>query len=155
VYFRRHREDKKAGGTGMARLIDADALKKEYRMADRCEDCARNSRDCQNVYSWTLMDVCSMLDEAPTIGGWVSVKDRLPEDGLIGKLICDDNNNVMICDKVTTVTLSNGEKVFSPDSQLVDFIMEGMKVPPDKITHITHWMPLPEPPKEDATSGNH
>lgn len=79
---------------------------------------------------------------------WISVKDRLPKDGLIGKLICDDDNNVRICDKVTTVTLSNGEKVFSSDSQLVDFIMEGMKVPPDKITHITHWMPLPEPPKE-------
>lgn len=67
------------------RLIDVDALKKEHRMADRCEDCERNARDCQYVYGHTRMDICEMLDEAPTVEmpGWVCRKDRLPEkDGL-------------------------------------------------------------------------
>jgi hypothetical protein len=129
----------------MSRLIDADALINEAgKLWSEMPDGEELSKELMKA-----------INHAPTIGGWISVKDRLPKDGLISKLICDDNNNVRICDKVTTVTLSNGEKVFSSDSQLVDFIMEGMKVPPDKITHITHWMPLPEPPKEDATSGNH
>jgi hypothetical protein len=130
VYFRRHREDKKAGGTGMARLIDADALKKEYRMADRCEDCARNSRDCQNVYSWTLMDVCSMLDKAPTIGSWISVKDRLPEEE--NACLAVDNE----CRVVIARYKSAGNYSMGWYSSMIFF-------PP-----ITHWMPMPEAPKE-------
>ena len=65
----------------MARLIDVDALKKELRMADRCEDCERNARDCQYVYGFTRMDICGMLDDAPTVEmpGWINAKDRLPD----------------------------------------------------------------------------
>jgi len=121
------------------RLIDADALKKEYRMADRCEDCARNSRDCQRVYSWTLMDVCSMLDDAPTIGGWISVKDRLPDrDGeymVYGQSeamreLLPDNAPIWICYYCKEHGFYNIEMRREYD-------------------YITHWMPLPEPPKEE------
>lgn len=114
------------------RLIDADALKKEYRMADRCEDCKRNSRDCQHVYSWTLMDVCSMLDDAPTIGGWISVKDRLPEE----------HERILTYDKYSDVKENRLLRSYPCVSWAYGF-------------HVTHWMPLPEPPEEDATSGNH
>lgn len=86
------------------RLIDADAMKKEWSMGDKCEDCPQNARRCQYDVDFSRMDICEMIDEAPTVGGWISVKDRMPPN---------DDTKVM--------TYGNP---------------------------ITHWMPLPEPPKE-------
>ena len=61
------------------RMIDADALKKDWSMANKCEECPQDARKCQYEQNFTRMDICDMLDEAPTVGGWISVKDRLPE----------------------------------------------------------------------------
>ena len=76
------------------RLIDADALKKRCRMSNDCDNCERNPRACtyEPVY---VMDVCDAIDEEPTVepfGKWISVKERLPEDGLVGKLVYDADN---------------------------------------------------------------
>ena len=49
------------------RLIDADALKKEWRMGDVCQMCAQDTRQCGNDYCFSRMDVCSMIDDAPTV----------------------------------------------------------------------------------------
>lgn len=49
------------------RLIDADALKIERGMADRCEDCKHDARMCQFNQYYTRMDICGMLDDAPAI----------------------------------------------------------------------------------------
>lgn len=51
------------------RLIDADALEMAIMMMydeELCEDC------CYNVVN--------AIDAAPTVGGWISVNDRLPKD---------------------------------------------------------------------------
>lgn len=48
------------------RYIDADALKKTYGMADKCSDCVTNSRDCQFNFTFTKMDFCGWIDDAPT-----------------------------------------------------------------------------------------
>ena len=50
----------------MSRFIDADALKKSYGMADKCSDCVTNSRDCQFNFTFTKMDFCGWIDDAPT-----------------------------------------------------------------------------------------
>lgn len=50
------------------RLIDADTLERKLMMMpdeELCEDC------CYNVVN--------AIDEMPTVGGWISVKDSLPE----------------------------------------------------------------------------
>ena len=60
------------------RLIDADALKKEWGFGDKCEECPQNVRICQYEQEFSRMDICEMLDDAPTVCGWISVKDRLP-----------------------------------------------------------------------------
>lgn len=74
------------------RLVDADALKEDLTRFYTGEVTAR-----------------ALIDEQPTVGGWISVKDRLPP-------------------KDDTKVLTYGNPV-------------------------THWMPLPEPPKEVSGDG--
>lgn len=105
----------------MPRLIDADVLLGQMK----------HRRD----YVGRPSDPVCLVEDAPTVGGWVSVKDRLPEDakdvlinivGLMPKIGC---------------YLSTGwfEAVLGYEYE------SGYKV--------THWMPLPEPPKEDEKHG--
>ena len=113
----------------MGRLIDADALKKDWGMADKCEDCQRDARNCQYGMVLTRMDVCGMLDDAPTVMGWVSVEDRLPEkkgdyiaytkDGIVWSYFFDDG------------------------------WVDSLGYDTDTVTH---WMPLPEPPEPSDTT---
>ncbi len=58
---------------------------------------------------------------------WISVKDRLPEEEVY-ILLYDD-----YCKEIITGELCNGNFCS------YDYIMP----------RVTHWMPLPEPPKED------
>lgn len=48
------------------RLIDVDELKRQWGYGDTCDKCQRDSRKCQ-YEEITRMDVCSMLDDAPTV----------------------------------------------------------------------------------------
>ena len=66
-------------------------------------------------------------------GRWISVKDRLPEEG-IRALTLDKYGNI----GVRALKRFAGEEnpLFRPDG-----------LAPGK--HITHWMPLPQPPKEE------
>lgn len=61
---------------------------------------------------------------------WISVRERLPEQ--VGDyLVCTEDAEVFVCDYIPSV----------------EFWMCG-----DEIIcfgRITHWMPLPEPPKEE------
>lgn len=83
---------------------------------------------------------------------WISVNDRLPddEDGLLNKLVIDTEGQIRICGSVSTWKRRDGTKVFMADSPLTDALLRGVKNIDDiwEITHITHWMPLPEPPEE-------
>ena len=51
----------------MSRLIDADALKADYGMADECKDCRTPVKECEYDRVYTKMDFCSWLDDAPTV----------------------------------------------------------------------------------------
>ena len=70
---------------------------------------------------------------------WVSVKDRLPEKS--GQYLCwFGANKVAIGPAI--VTYVDEWKAF------------GNLVSLEKYPNITHWMPLPEPPKEDNNEGS-
>ena len=108
------------------RLIDADALKKSWSMGDNCEDCQQNARTCQYEQDFTRMDICEMLDEAPTVSGWISIKDRLPKkDGLY--LCLTMYNNIKL---YYQINLWEKNHWFWGNYD------------------VRYWMPLPEPPKE-------
>lgn len=124
----------------MARLIDVDALKKDWSMANKCEDCPRDARKCQFGMVLTRMDVCQMLDDAPTVGGWINIKDRLPE-----------KSGWYLVSLINTRTGHRWEVPVSADYShgKWDYAYLGGEDATWMLNNpVTHWMPLPEPPKE-------
>lgn len=72
---------------------------------------------------------------------WISVKDRLPE-----------RNNKNIYDTVIVYTIENEVAVGFVDYKGVSLhILHGDsdQITEHKLHFVTHWMPLPEPPKEE------
>ena len=72
---------------------------------------------------------------------WISVKDRLPEDNLnvLVYAIGDNENSVIAMTGYT--------------HKMYGYNIEGWRSPWQYFFYeykITHWMPLPEPPKEDC-----
>lgn len=111
----------------MSRLIDADALK-TVLCASKCGVIDPATCECG------CMDVMC-IDDAPTIDAvpvWVSVKDRLPNDGQ------DVLAHLYDCEE-TRIVPCNYDK-----GTWYDCLMSCTVA----INSITHWMPLPEPPKE-------
>ena len=51
----------------------------------------------------------------PTVGGWISVEDRLPDDGMTGKLVYDTENGVHICSEAVTIQFPDGKTRISSD----------------------------------------
>ena len=69
------------------RLVDADALKEDCRMANDCKDCKTYVRDCEYDRIYTKMDFCGWIDDAPTVdavpvkhGRWI--KKRYWSEGV-------------------------------------------------------------------------
>ena len=98
------------------RLIDADALLAEY--------------DAQ--HEGPPGRARALIENAPTIGGWISVKDRLPDE--------DDHylcwfGSFPLGAFARVCTWSRNKDAF------------WCYADNSKWHNITHWMPLPEPPK--------
>ena len=49
------------------RLVDANKLKQDHFMSDECETCINDVGRCQNWHSYTKMDFCGWIDNAPTV----------------------------------------------------------------------------------------
>lgn len=49
------------------RLIDVDALRADYGMAEDCKDCKTGYRSCEYDRIYSKMDFCGWLDDAPTV----------------------------------------------------------------------------------------
>ena len=131
------------------RLIDADALKREWKMGDVCETCDQDTRECANSYCFSRMDVCGMIDDAPTVNGWISVKDDLPKEHdsvfanhthLSKHRWVKESDNVIVyvrfpdgTGRLTEGRLQDG-KWWTRVSPMLEPV-------------VTHWMPLPTPPE--------
>ena len=110
------------------RLIDADALNNEAgKLWSEMPDGEELSKELMKA-----------INHAPTVdtdinvaGTWVSVDDRLPEKNGVYITFCDDEG-------VFSALYERGRKQseWTDDYEgYLDF-------------DVTHWMPLPEPPKE-------
>lgn len=136
------------------RLIDADAL------IEKMKDCGFSTAQelMANAFCFAALKSESL---APTIGGWISVKDRLPEqyektfrgiwayngEEIVKTRIVSDNMLVSYLDE-------RGRRKIGI-SYMLDGEWSGMVRGRDGIDvftkAITHWMPLPEMPKEEES----
>lgn len=79
--------------------------------------------------TFTVSELLEMLKEAEPQSGWISVADRLPENGTT--VLCLLYNKEIISAKLdNTDWVSKYTKYFSVDDNYVEY-----------------WQPLPQPPK--------
>lgn len=122
------------------RIIDADALREAVEShVTSVSVCAtaEQARGRTDFKKLCLKDI----DEAPTVGGWISVEDRLPETN----------------DEVLTTYIVNGNKTkrfVEAASYCDDIDGEGFWTSPwDEYTlpgtrqEVIAWMPMPKPYK--------
>lgn len=97
-----------------------------------------------------------MVNEAPTIEPphWIPVTERLPED-VYGKnreqivvLVCTKSGKVSQCAR-----MADYDCIADKTLTKVEWIKNG-KFYWSKNKAVTHWMPMPEPPKEDEGESN-
>ena len=118
------------------RLIDADAL------VEKCGSWY-TEEGTEEGFIGTLK---SLIDEQPTIGGWISVKERLPE-----ATKPDANGNITFSDYVLTYqTYEDGHRWIAEDTCRVDHGCWMHEVP-GMGCRVTHWMPLPSTEGLDET----
>ena len=145
------------------RLIDADAYAAEMKKRqDACMEAMENASYDGEQFSpkehWdgvlaAFAEAKLMLDDMQTVGGWISVKDSLPEEheSIFHKLLGtpkwssamwqQESDKVLVC-----VSFPDGTSVVTTGClHNSDWVTTVSKALPQKVTH---WMPLPEPPKE-------
>lgn len=125
------------------RLIDADALKAEIQ------------RRRKRYKTLTGVDMAMLIDDAPTIGGWISVEDMLPEEheSIFRKFLGTPKWSSAMwkqeSDKVLVrVSFPDGTSVVTTGClHNSDWVTTVSRALPQTVTH---WMPLPEPPEVEA-----
>lgn len=118
------------------RTIDADALREAVEShVTSVSVCAtaEQARGRTDFKKLCLKDI----DEAPTVGGWVSVEDRLPEDERF-VLVCNDDGKMMVAQYIAE-TDKWQYRYMAYDVDVWDDTEQGP---------VEWWMPLPEAPKE-------
>ncbi len=104
-------------------------------------------RDCYNGFSDTYDKayIIGALEEVPSVQQkqrWIPVTERLPIGGDDSGAICENvcllmNDGTVSCGWMNGIT----KKVYYLNARDDVIIIA-------PITRVTHWMPLPEPPKE-------
>ena len=104
----------------MPRLIDADAMRQEWL------------ENGENEYVYDTNAVLDSIDSQPTVNQGIPVTERLPEEW----------NPVLVRSNCgfTTTALYIGVPGKWRFTQTHEFMAKDS---------VTHWMPLPEAPKED------
>ena len=114
------------------RLIDADALLQE----------AKRLSGPQTGDGWDNWGVYALIERQPTVTpepGWISVEERLPEDGVF-VLVCNDDGHMMVA-KYESVFPCWEYKYTNYDHDVWDDDEQGP---------VCWWMPLPDAPKEET-----
>lgn len=129
----------------MSRLIDADKLLLSLN-DNYLANCPTGNetlaiQDYRESLCEGLEIAMATVEGAPTVNGWISAKDRLPEKYL----------DVLVLVQYPKVNGYTGHYVViawkSTDDDSWDSDNDNFNNDPEGV--VTHWMPLPEPPKEN------
>lgn len=105
--------------------------------------------DDRMVDDWSVKEpiITELIKGVPT--GWISVKERLPESA--GQMVLvTAHNSFYNTDEVFPAFLAYGPTIWCTyDTIRMQKVTPTDNRVSDRLT-ITHWMPMPEPPKEDA-----
>lgn len=118
------------------RLIDADALSENLGFAKNCKEC-KIGKHC-TYETFNAYGICTALADAPTVGRWISLQDRIPENDR--SYLTVGPRGVMRVAKAYVP--AQVLKTYGGDPNNVLWTCEG------RFVKATHWMPLPEPPEE-------
>ena len=115
-------------------LLSKEVVLKHLGMAMECEECPR--KDCKDI-KLNAVEVCSIIRYLATfadvqpVNQWISCKDKMPEHG-VTVLIYAGNHMIMLA-------------WYDKDMEYFYICDSDYKYNP---LDVTHWQPLPEPPKE-------
>lgn len=111
---------------------------------EACKHCPYGN-DCDNFEAGNLYrDALAYINQLEARGhGWISVKDRLPEPStyvlaLTAPGALSVGQNVIVADYIHPKSEDHGV-----------FVIAYTNYDDKDIVPVTHWMPLPEPPKEE------
>ena len=106
-------------------------------LCDWCDICPKEERDIMHCD-----DVCPQFARIPSAQQWIPCSERLPEERI--------NPNTRDFEYVLCVTIWGDVRPFkygTPIGQKEAHFWNGAGYVD---AYVTHWMPLPEPDKEDA-----
>lgn len=125
------------------RLIDADELLDEICR----EQCERKFKDCDG-----MCEMAAVVVNAPTIGGWISVKDDMPKEHdsifanythLNKHMWTKESDNVIVYVRFPDGTGRSTEGRLQDGKWWT-------RISPTLEPVVTHWMPMPGEPKEET-----
>lgn len=130
------------------RLIDADAYAAEMKeRQDACQVAIKGAdgteRECWERAYAVFAEAKLTLDSMPTIGGWISVKDRLPSEEEVERtkfgFLCYIEGFFIMPDGFAILPYNKETKAFWSlyNNRAID--------------NVTHWMPLPKAPEEEVS----
>ena len=125
----------------MQRLIDADKLTETINKALETP-CYNAYQDGYDAALNTLLDYIADMPTAHAYGQWVSVEERLPErNGEYIVTACDEGEpyDEIIWNDTVVVCAEYYKGCWTWEENNTEYSLDGI---------VTHWMPLPEPPKE-------
>ena len=140
------------------RLIDADALLAKFNKKTDIWS-ALTDEKTSNEFA-LYCKVADAIEEMPSIGGWISVKDMLPENAKHPGAFCP--RYLVYTDYGIT------EGWYNPDKECwygyVSFMIDSNELNewnidlergdvPKRVKNlpVKYWMPMPEPPKEETS----
>jgi len=117
------------------RLIDANTLKAEF---------TGNFKD-----EYTTAEIHALIDLAPTIGGWISVKDRMPEKPELYLTASDAPAGFPKLIKILMFVkgLHETDPYNFRGNHRPGWVDWDDEYGYYEYDAVTHWMPLPEPPE--------
>ena len=86
------------------------------------------------LYSEQIAD--HLIANGVTVNEWISVEEKLPDT---------DDNVLVICNgEYKNIRFINAYDLAAYDSDEDEWILDSY---PEAVVTVTHWMPLPKPPK--------